>query len=158
MNIWSSPTRPLRHQTGRDSKETAHIVAETVAAAADTMTAISSKIAEQSGEAIMAGVQTAAGVGGRVADISFGRGHDLLSSATRTMDIYRDASERTAGGVQALFSSWMEMGRGLQKMQQAWLGILDHTIKTLVISRKISCAARPWPRSPKCSGTCVSAQ
>ena len=106
------------------SKETAHTVAETAASAADTMTAISSKIVEQSREAIMAGVQTAAGVGGCVADIGLGRGHDLLTSATRTMDIYRDASERTAGGIEALFSSWMAMGRGVQKMQQAWLGIL----------------------------------
>jgi Phasin protein len=108
------------------SKETAHTVAET---AADTMTAMSSKAIEQSREAIMAGVHTAAGVGSNLADISFGRGHDVLSAATHMMDIYRDASERTTGGVQALFSSWMAIGRGLQQMQQAWLGILDHTVE-----------------------------
>jgi hypothetical protein len=104
--------------------------AETVAtAAAETVTALSSAVVEQSREAMTTGVRAAADFGGRVADIGFGRSHDALSSATHMMDIYRDASDRTAGGVQALFASWLATGRGLQKMQQAWLGIFDQTIE-----------------------------
>jgi hypothetical protein len=75
------------------------------------------------------GVRTAAGVGSRVADIGLDRGHHLLASATHAMDIYRDASERSAERVQALFSSYLTFGRGLQAMQHAWLEIVDQTIE-----------------------------
>lgn len=111
------------------SKEAAQTASETVAEAANTVTAISSEVVERSYEAVMTGVRTAADVGSRVADISFGRGHHLLSSTTHMMDIYHSASKQSAGRVQALFSSWMAMGRGFQQMQHAWLGILDHTVK-----------------------------
>jgi hypothetical protein len=57
----------------------------------------------------MAGVRTVANVGAHLANISFDRSHNLLASATHTMDIYRDASERSADGIQALFSSCMAM-------------------------------------------------
>ena len=75
------------------------------------------------------GVRTAAGVGSRVADINFGRGHHLLASAAQAMDIYRDASERSAERVKALFSSYVTFGRGLQDLQHAWLEMVDHTIE-----------------------------
>ncbi len=45
------------------------------------------------------------------------------------MDIYHDASERSAERVQALFSSAMMMSRGLQSMQQAWLEMVDHSME-----------------------------
>ena len=111
------------------SKEAAQTAYDTVAEAVDTATVISSKVVEQSREAVMTGVRTAANVGSRVVDISFGRGHHLLSSTAHMMDIYRNASEQSAGRVQALFSSWMAVGLGFQQMQHAWLGILDHTVK-----------------------------
>jgi hypothetical protein len=90
---------------------------------------MSTKAAEQSREVMLMGVRTAAGVGSRVADISFGRGHHMMSSAAHAMDVYRDASERSAERVQALFSSAMVMGRGLQNMQHAWLEMMDHTME-----------------------------
>jgi hypothetical protein len=90
---------------------------------------MSSKAAEQGREVLMMGMRTAAGVGSRVADVSFGRGHHMMSSAAQAMDIYRDASERSAERVKALFSSAMLMRRGLQTMQHAWLEIIDHTME-----------------------------
>jgi hypothetical protein len=117
-------------QNGADHpKEAAQTASDTVAEPIDAATVISSKVVEQSREAVMTGVRIAANVGSRVADISFGRGHHLLSSTAHMMDIYRDASEESAGRVKALFSSWMAMGLGFQRMQHAWLGILDHTVK-----------------------------
>jgi hypothetical protein len=113
-------------------KEASHLTAETVAEAVDTASAMSSKAVEEAREAMMAGVRTVASVGGHVADISFDRGHNLLASATHTMDIYRDASERSADGIQALFSSWMAMGRGLQQVQRAWLEIFDQSMEHAV--------------------------
>jgi hypothetical protein len=102
---------------------------ETVAETAHAAASMSSKAAEQSREVMMMGVRTAAGVGSRVADMSFGRGHHLLASTAQAMDIYRDASERSAERVQALFSSCMTFGRGLQHMQHAWLEMVDTTLE-----------------------------
>jgi hypothetical protein len=117
-------------QNGADrAKDIAQSVTETVAETANAATSMSTKAAEQSREVLMMGMRTAAGVSSRVADISFGRGHDLMSSAAHMMDIYRDASERSAERVQALFSSAMMMGRGLQSIQHAWLEMMDHSIE-----------------------------
>jgi phosphoribosyl-ATP pyrophosphohydrolase len=117
-------------QNGADrTKEIAQSVTETVAETAQAATEMSTKAAEQSREVLLMGVRTAAGVGSRVADISFGRGHHLMSSAAHVMDIYRDASERSAERVQALFSSAMVMGRGLQSIQHAWLEMIDHSME-----------------------------
>lgn len=103
-------------------------ITETVAETANAATNMSSKAAEQSREVMMMGMRTAAGVGSKVADINFGRSHHMMSSAAHAMDIYRDASERSAERVQALFSSAMSMGRGLQHMQHAWLEMMDQTM------------------------------
>jgi hypothetical protein len=117
-------------QNGIDrAREAGQSMTETVAETAHAATNLSSKAVEQGREALMMGVRTAAGVGSRVADISFGRSHHLLSSAATAMDIYRDASERSAERVQALFSSYMTFGRGLQNMQHAWLEMIDHTME-----------------------------
>ena len=104
-------------------------ITETVAETASAATNLSSKAVEQSREVIMMGMRTAAGVGSRVGDINFGRGHHLMSSAAQAMDIYRDASERSAERVHALFSSAMTLGRGLQTMQHAWLEMVDHSME-----------------------------
>lgn len=88
------------------------------------------KAADQGREVLMMGVRTAAGVGSRVADVNYGRGQQLMSSAAQAIDVYRDASERSAERVQALFSSVTAMGRGLQTMQHAWLEMLGHSMDT----------------------------
>ena len=114
------------------AKDVSQSMTETVAETANAAANMSSKAVEQSREAMLMGVRTAAGVGGRVADISFGRSHHLLASAANAMDVYRDASERSAERVKALFSSYMTFGRGLQTMQHAWLEMVDHTMGNAV--------------------------
>jgi hypothetical protein len=115
-------------QNGADrTREVTHSISETVAETAHAAASLSTKAAEQSREALLMGARTAADVGSRVADINFGRGRDLVSSAANAMDIYRGASERSAERVQALFSSALTMGRGLQTIQHAWLEMIDHT-------------------------------
>ena len=117
-------------QNGADrAKETAQSITETVTETAHAAASLSSRAADQGREAMLMGVRTAAGVGSRVADINFGRSRDLMSSAAHAMDIYRDASERSAERVQALLSSAMMMGRGLQSMQHAWFEMVDHTME-----------------------------
>jgi hypothetical protein len=117
-------------QNGADrTEEIAQSMTETVTETAHAATNMSTKAAEQSREVLLLGVRTAAGVGSRVAEIGFGRGHHLMSSAAHVMDIYRDASERSSERVQALFSSAMVVSRGLQSMQEAWLEMMDHTME-----------------------------
>ncbi|HEX4366227.1 MAG TPA: phasin family protein [Rhodopila sp.] len=111
------------------AREATHTLTETVAETANVTAGLSSQAAEQGREVLLMGMRTAADVGGRVADIGFGRGHHFLSSATHAMDIYRDASERSAEHAQALFSSCLTFGRGLQAMQQAWLELADQTME-----------------------------
>ena len=113
-----------QHATDR-AMAASQSMTETVAETANAAANMSSKAAEQGREVMMMGVRTAAGMGSRVADISFGRGHHLLASAAQASEVYRDASERSAERVQALFSSCMTFGRGLQHMQHAWLEMVD---------------------------------
>jgi hypothetical protein len=134
MEAAGKATRDTNHETNHAAqngterpREVTHTITETAGVAAD----LSSKAAEQGREVLLMGMRTAAGVGSRVADVGFGRGHHLLASATHAMDIYRDASERSAERVQALFSSYLTFGRGLQAMQHAWLEIADQTIENV---------------------------
>jgi len=113
-------------EEAKHAEEVSQSMTETVA---ETATNLSTKAAEQGHEVIMMAVRTAAGVGSRVADIGFGRGHHLLASTTNAMDIYREASERSAERIQALFSSYMTVGRGWQSLQRAWLEMIDHSIE-----------------------------
>ena len=124
-----SQTEQMAQQVTDKANDVAHAMAETVAETADAATEMSSKVAHQGRQAMMLGVRTAAGVGGRIADINFGRGHHLLASTAQAMDVYRDAAERSADRLQALFNSYVTFGRGVQQMQHAWLEMLDHSIE-----------------------------
>ena len=132
----SRATRDTAEQMGRAAETTAdrarsagHTVSETVAETANIAADVSSKAAESGRDVMLMGVRTAAGVGGKVADMGFDRGHHLISSAVHAMDIYSEATERSADRVQALMSSAITFTRGIQKMQHAWLEMLDHTME-----------------------------
>jgi len=135
MDVAARNTKDSINETSQAAKQATdrardvgESVTETVAETANAATNMSSKAAEQSREVMMMGMRTAAGVGSKVADINFGRSHHMMSSAAHAMDIYREASERSAERVQALFSTAMSMGRGLQTMQHAWLEMMDHSM------------------------------
>ena len=117
-------------QNGADhAKDAADGFTRTVGETAEAATAISSKVAEKSREVMLMAARAAAGVSGRVADISYGRSHDMLNSTVHALDVYRDASERSADRVHALFTSYLTMGRNLQQMQHAWLEIVDQSLQ-----------------------------
>jgi hypothetical protein len=123
----SETSQVVQDATDR-AREAGQTMTETATETARAAANLSSKAAERSREVMLMGVRTAAGVGTQVADISFGRGQHLLSSAVQAMDIYREATERSAERVQALVSSYMIFGRGLQHMQHAWIEMLDHSM------------------------------
>ena len=133
MEAAGKATREAMHETvangAEHAKQATHTMTETVAETASVAAGLTNQAAEQGREVLLMGMRTAADVGSRVADIGFGRGHHLLSSATHAMDIYRDASERSAEHAQALFSSCLTFGRGLQAMQHAWLEMADQTME-----------------------------
>jgi hypothetical protein len=127
---FASETSQTAQQGINRAREATIGMTETAVETARAATHVSSKAAEQSREVLMMGVRTVAGVGSRMADISFGRGHHLLATAAHAMDIYREASERSTEHMQALFASYMTFGRGLQDLQHAWLKMVDHTMET----------------------------
>ena len=102
---------------------------ETATQIASEATNAASKATASGADVMMTGVRTVADIGGKVGDISFGRGHQMLTSAARAMDVYAGATERSAERVQALVASCMTLGRGLQKMQLMWLEMLDHSME-----------------------------
>ena len=103
---------------------------ETATRIASEATSAVSKATASGADAMMTGVRAVADISGKVGDASFGHSHQMLASAARAMDVYTDATERSAERVQALVASCMTLGRGLQKMQHMWLEMLDHSIET----------------------------
>ena len=98
---------------------------ETATQTVSEATSITSMATNLGADAMITGARTAADINGKIGDIGFGHSHQMLSSAARAMDVYADAAER----VQALVSSCMTLGQGLQKMQHMWLEMLDHSME-----------------------------
>jgi hypothetical protein len=118
-------------ETGADhAKEAAHQVGDRIKESANVATTVSAKVVEQGRDVILFAARAAAGVGGRAADIGIGQSHKVISSTVQALDVYRDASERSAERVQALFASYLSWGRGLQQIQHAWLEIIDQGLES----------------------------
>jgi hypothetical protein len=104
-------------------------VADTMARTAEASVDLSQRVAEQGREVVRFGMRTAGNVNSRFADTSYDRNQRALEAATRALEIYREAAESSAEKVQTLFASWMNLGRGVQHMQLAYLQLLDRTLK-----------------------------
>jgi hypothetical protein len=104
-------------------------MADTVARSAEATVDLSQRVAEQGREVAWFGMRTAGNVNSRFADTSYDRNQRALEAATRALEIYREAAESSAEKVQTLFASWMNLGRGVQHMQLAYLQLLDRTLK-----------------------------
>ena len=102
-------------------------VADTVAKTADAAVEMGQRVAEQGHEVMMLGMRAAAGMNGRLAEVGCGRSHRLLGAMARALQIWHEAGDNTAENLQALFSSYLRLGQGLQQMQHVWLDMLDRT-------------------------------
>ena len=122
-------TQALTQQAADQAREASEAVVDTISRSAEAATDMSEQVADQGRDVLMMGVRAAAGVNGRIVEIGCGCSHRMLESATRAMDIYRDASKSTADRVQALFTSYLTLGRGMQQIQHAWLNRLDHVVE-----------------------------
>ncbi|MDQ2804810.1 MAG: hypothetical protein M3Y41_19840 [Pseudomonadota bacterium] len=122
-------TEDVLNRTANGAHDAAASVADTVARTTDAAVDITQRVAEQGNEVIRLGMRAAAGVNTRFADANYGRGHQVVESTARAMNIYREAGESTAENVRALVSSWTHLGRGVQQMQHAYLELLDRTMQ-----------------------------
>ncbi len=110
------------HHTTEDAHNIGMSMTDTVVRTADAAADMAQRVAEQQREVIWFGVGAAAG---RLADISYGRGHRVLAQAARSLEIYGQASATTAETMQSLYASWMALARGMQETQRACLSLLD---------------------------------
>jgi hypothetical protein len=113
------------NRTADEARDIGLSVADTVARTADAAMDITERVAEQGREVIWLGVRAAAGVNGRLAEVSYDRSHRVLGQAVKALEVYRQAGEGTAENLQALFASWISVGRGMQELQHAWLEMFD---------------------------------
>lgn len=121
----------LGQQATQDFRKLGETVADTEARTTDAAVDMGQHVAEQGREAISLGVRAAAGMNGRLADAAdadYGRGQQALSATARALRIYQEAGDSAADHMDALFSAYMTLGRGLQQMQHAYLAMLDQAL------------------------------
>ncbi len=119
-------TEDVLNRTADEAHDIGVSVADTVARTADAAVDITQRVADQGREVIWLGVRAAAGVNGRLADVGYGRSHRVIGETARALQIYRETAESTTEHVQALFTTWTSLGRGMQELQHAWLEMLNH--------------------------------
>lgn len=122
-------TEDVFNRTAEEARAISSGVADTMARGAETAADMSQRVAEQGRNVMWLSMRTAAGVNSRFADANYDRGHRALDTAARALDIYRDAAETSAEKVHSLFTSWTQLGRGVQQMQVAYLQLLDRTFR-----------------------------
>ena len=118
----------MAQQAADEFRDMGETVADTVAKTADAAVEMGQRVAEQGREVIMLGVRAAAGMNGRLAEVGYGRSHRVLGAAARALQIWRETGDTTAENLQALFSSYLRLGQGVQRMQHAWLDMLDRAV------------------------------
>jgi len=128
--------RETTRRAAAQSREITANLAETVQRTTDAAFEITQRAADQGREAMWQSVRAAAGVQGRLADVGYGRSHQLFGSTARMISVYREASENAAGNVQALLTSYLHMGRAMQEMQQAYFDQLDRAVERTARKRQ----------------------
>ena len=100
----------------------------------------------------MSGLRAIADAQGPLTEAGFEQSRRALEITSRVADVYRQAAERAATDVHALFNSWMSLGRGVQRWQQAYADAIRQSFASLADKRHNM--LRPTHRctSLKCSG------
>ena len=103
---------------------------------ADAAAETAQRATDQGREAIVSGLRAVANAQGPLADASFEQSLRALEITSRVTDVYRQAAERAADDVRALFDSWMSLGRGLQQWQQAYADALRQSLESVAEKRQ----------------------
>jgi hypothetical protein len=124
----ASRTEEWIERAAEDMEEAGESVAETGTHVAKAAVQTGQRVADQGRAVLLSGARAAAGVNSQLADAGYDSGRQLLGSAVRVFDIYREAGERSAHHLRALFDSWMSLGRGMQQIQHAALELADRAV------------------------------
>ena len=103
---------------------------------ADAAAETAQRATDQGREAIVSGLRAVANAQGPLADAGFEQSRRALEITSRVTDVYRQAAERAADDVHALFDSWMSLGRGLQRWQQAYADALRQSLESVAEKRQ----------------------
>jgi hypothetical protein len=95
---------------------------------AETAANMAERLFDQSREAVWSGARAAMSMSDRLADVSYGGTLPLMNDASRMMGVYQHTGEDTAQSLQALFATTLSLGSGLQRMHQAWLGVVNRAL------------------------------
>lgn len=99
--------------------------ADTVAQAAQAAAARARQATQGNEEAVAAGVRTMAGLQEPLAQAGLEQGRRFAEATIRMTEVYREATERSAGDVQAMVASFTSLSRGAQHWQNTWLELMQ---------------------------------
>ena len=128
--------RQIGDKGGDAFRSAAYTAADTTQRAGDVAADTMSRAAEQGRDAILSGLRVIAGAQGPLADVSFEQSRRSLETTSQITDVYRQAAERAAGDVGALFDFWMSFGRGLQRWQHAYLEAIRQSVEKVASKRE----------------------
>jgi hypothetical protein len=109
---------------------------ETATDAAQRTAEIARNTAERGREAALSGFRAIAGAQAPLADAGFEQSRRALEVTSAVTDVYRQAAERAAGDVRALFDCWANLGRGMQQWQQAYVDAVRGSMESLTRKRQ----------------------
>ena len=135
------------------TKRFAGTAADATRRTADTAAETAQRATDQGREATMSGLRAIADAQGPLTEAGFEQSRRALEITSRVADVYRQAAERAATDVHALFNSWMSLGRGVQRWQQAYADAISAIVREPGGPSGTICS-RPTHRctSLKCSG------
>jgi len=118
------------------TKRFAGTAADATRRTAEAATETAQRAADQGREATMSGLHAFAGAQGPLADEGFKQSRRALEITSGVTDAYRQAAERAADDARALFDSWMNLVRGLQQWQHAYVDALRQSLESVATKRQ----------------------
>jgi hypothetical protein len=102
----------------------------TEAAAEATRTAIhvGQHAADQGRETVSRGMRMIADASAPLAEMSYGQGRRFVETSARVSNLYREAGDETAGDVQALTTTYSQLGQGMMRMQHAYFSVMQQSL------------------------------
>jgi hypothetical protein len=117
-------------------KGTAGMAADATQRGAETAAETARRATDQGREAAGSGLRALTSAQGPLVDEGFEQSRRALETTARVTDVYRQAAERAADDVRALFDSWMSFGRGLQQWQQTYADALRQSLESVAAKRQ----------------------
>jgi hypothetical protein len=109
---------------------------ETAIDATQRTAEVARNTADKGREATLSGFRAIAGVQAPLADAGFEQSRRALEVTSAMTDVYRQAAERAAGDVRALFDCWTNLGRGMQQWQHAYVDAVQRSIESMARKRQ----------------------